>query len=362
MPGRQMKKKNLIFNFFNNIFKKSKDAEHRLESVVKNVPKITNNTIVDVRESILKDARKYIYPLKHPKHYIVRFSIFLVSLGLVFFIAFSVVEIYVFQSSSDFIYGVSDIIPFPVAYSGTNYVTYRSYLFELRRNMHYFETQQQINFSQSINKNLLNHLKTESMNQVVLNYYVKKLAKKYNVSVSSKEVNSEISYFQNQNRLGSNLSVLQNVLDNFWGWSLSDFKSELSNELLQQKVVYKLDTQTVSTANAVYKQLINGSDFATLANQYSQDQNTKTNGGEYQGQILQSDRNLPPQVMAELFRLKVNEVSPIINTGYTLEILKVDSISGPAITASHIQFNLKSINNYIYLVSANKKIRYLINY
>ncbi len=356
-----MKKKNLIFNL-GNLFKKSKNAENKIESVVKNVPKITNNTIVDVRESILKDARKYIYPLKHPKHYIVRFSIFLVSLGLVFFLVFSTLEIYVFQSSSDFIYGVSDIIPFPVAYSGTSLVSYHNYLFELRRNMHYFETQQQINFAQSINASLLNHLKTESMNQVVLNFYVKKLAQKYSVSVTSQEVNNEISYFQNQNRLGSNLSVLQNVLDNFWGWSLSDFKTELKNELLQQKVVYKLDTQTVTLAKNVYSQLLKGADFATLASQYSQDQNTKTNGGQFPNPILQTDRTLAPQVMAELFRLKAGEVSPIINTGYTLEILKVDSISGPTLIASHIQFNLQSINNYIKPISSSQKIHYLIKY
>ncbi len=357
-----MKKSNLIFNFFSNLVKRSRDAEQKLESTVKNVPKITNNTITDVRESILKDARKYIYPLKHPKHYIVRFSIFLVSLGLIFFLAFSSVEIYVFQSSSDFIYGVSDILPFPVAYSGTSLISYHNYLFELRRNMHYFETQQQINFSESINSNLLSHLKTESMNQVVLNFYVKQLAKKYNVSVSTQEVNNEIAYFQSQNRLGSNISVLENVLDNFWGWSLSDFKTELKNELLQQKVVYKLDTQTVSLANNVYSQLIKGADFATLASQYSQDQNTKNNGGQYQNPILQTDRTLPPQVMAELFRLKVGQLSPIINTGYTLEILKVDSISGPTLTASHIQFNLQSINNYVKMVSVTHKIHYLIKY
>ena len=357
-----MIKNNSIFKFLTSFFKKSKSTERKIEAVVKNVPKITNNTIVDVRESILKDARKYIYPLKHPKHFIVRFSIFLVSLGLVFFLAFSTLEIYVFQSSSDFIYGVSDIIPFPVAYSGTSLVSYHNYLFELRRNMHYFETQQQINFSQSINASLLNHLKSESMKQVVLNFYVKKIAHKYNISVTNQEVNNEITYFQNQNRLGSNISVLQNVLDNFWGWSLSDFKTELKNELLQQRVVYRLDTQTVSLAKNVYSQLLKGADFATLASQYSQDQSTKNSGGQYPNPILQTDRSLAPQVMAELFRLKVGQLSPIINTGYTLEILKVDSITGPSITASHIQFNLQSISNYVKPMSSSQKIHYLIKF
>ena len=357
-----MKKSKLIFNQIINLIKKSKDAENKLQSAISSVPKITNNTIIDVRESILKDARKYIYPLKHPKHYVVRISIILVSLGIILFMGFSAIEIYVFESTSNFIYDVSSIIPFPAAKVNNDFISYYSYLFELRRNMHYFETQQQVNFSQSININLLNHLKNEAMSQSVLNLYVKKLAVKNNVSVSSAEVNNEINYFQSQNRLGSDKSVLQSVLNNFWGWSLSDFKTELKNELLQQKVVYKLDTTTVNTAKSVYKQLIAGANFATLANQYSQDTTTKSNGGQYQNQILQTDRNLAPQVMAELFALKVGQISPIINTGYTLEILKVDSISGPAVTASHIQFNLSSINNYISSVSSGKKVDYFIKY
>lgn len=357
-----MKKSKLIFNQVINLIKKSRNAENKLQSAISSVPKITNNTIIDVRESILKDARKYIYPLKHPKHYVVRISVILVSLAVVLFIGFSVIEIYVFESTSNFIYDVSSIIPFPAAKVNNDFISYYSYLFELRRNMHYFETQQQVNFSQPINNNLLNHLKNEAMSQSVLNLYVKKLAAKNKVSVSNSEVNNEINYFQTQNRLGPNQSVLQSVLNNFWGWSLSDFKTELKNELLQQKVVYKLDTSTVNTAKSVYKQLVAGANFATLANQFSQDVTTKSNGGQYQNQILQTDRNLAPQVMAELFALKAGQISPIINTGYTLEILKVDSISGPAVTASHIQFNLNSINNYIGEVSSGKKIDYFIKY
>ena len=51
----------------------------------------------------------------------------------------------VFQSTSGFIYDVSLVVPFPVAKAGPNWVSYESYLFELRRNMHYYQTQQQAN-------------------------------------------------------------------------------------------------------------------------------------------------------------------------------------------------------------------------
>src|SRR4051812_16863663 len=38
---------------------------------LENVPKITNETIAEHREEVLKGARKYIYPLAHSKHRII---------------------------------------------------------------------------------------------------------------------------------------------------------------------------------------------------------------------------------------------------------------------------------------------------
>ncbi len=344
------------------IFRRPKKIEERMRDAFLNVPKITDETITEHREDILKGARKYIYPLKHSSHYIVRISVILFVVLVVIFFIFSSVELYDLQSTSSFITDVTNVIPFPVAKVGNSWISYNSYLFELRREMHYYETQQQVNFSLKSNVNQLNNLKTQAMNQVILNYYVKSLAQKYHITVSNQEVNNEITYFQNENRLGSNPSVLNNILNDFWGWNINDFKIELKNELLQQKVVYALDHKTVNEAKSVYNQLLHGADFATLAQQYSSDISTKNNGGQYPNPIIATDRTLAPQIMAELFSLKVNQISPIINTGYTLEIIKVDAISGPSVTASHIEFILNNIHDYTSSLAKQERPHYFIKY
>ncbi len=347
---------------FNLIFRRTKKIEDRMKDAFLNVPKITNDTLTEHREDILKGARKYIYPLKHSQHYIVRISVILFVILIVGFFVFSSIELYDLQSTSSFIADVTNVIPFPVAKIGNSWISYSSYLFELRREMHYYETQQQVNFSLKNNSKQLNNLKTQAMNQVVLNYYVKYLAKKYHISVSNQEINNEIIYFQEQNRLGSNPSVLNNILHDFWGWNINDFKRELKNELLQQKVVYALDYQTVNEAKSVYNQLMHGANFATLAAKYSADISTKNNGGQYPNPIIATDRSLAPQVMAELFSLKVNQISPIINTGYTLEIIKIDSISGPSVTASHIKFILNNVHDYTNSIAKQQPPHYFIKY
>jgi len=356
-----MKNKKLFARWKKKFSFKSK-RDDKVKEAISTIPKITNDTLNEHREIVLKGARKYIYPLRHSQHNIVRISISIFIVLVIFFFSFMGLELYYFQSRSTFVYDVSKVIPFPVAKVGNNFVSYQSYLFELRRDVHYYQTQQQVNFSLKINQPQLNNLKSEAMNEAITNFYTHQLAKKYDVSVSNQQVNQEIDYFQKQNRLGGDNQVLANVLKDFWGWNINDFKEELKNELLQQAVVYKLDTPVVSEAQSVLSQLQHGANFADLAKKYSQDQSTSINGGQFPEPILKTNNNLPPQVINELFSLKVNQISPIINTGFNLQILKIDSIQGSAVVASNIQFNLQSINHYILPLEKEHKPFYLISF
>ena len=323
-----------------------KVTEEKLKEAISSAPKITDETVSEHREAVLGRARKYIYPLQHSRHHFVRISIGLLIFVVISFFVYSGLELYNFQSTSGFIYSVTEVIPFPVAKVGPSWVSYYSYLFELRRNIHYYQTQQQANFSSQNGKTQLHSLKQQAMNEVIENVYVKQLAKKNHVSVNAQDVNTEVALVRNQNRLGNNNQVFNNVLKEYWGWTQNDFKQELAQQLLQQKVVAKLDTDTTSKANNVYNQLIKGASFSAVAGQYSDDNSTKANGGQYPQAISQTSQTLAPQITAELFNLKVGQTSPIINTGYTLEILKVISISGSTIQAAHIQFTFQLISTY----------------
>jgi parvulin-like peptidyl-prolyl isomerase len=212
--------------------------------------------------------------------------------------------------------------------------------------MHYYQTQQQANFSSTGGKQQLANLKAQAMDQVVLNAYVKQLASKNDVSVSNSEVNNEIALVREENRLGNNDQVLDGVLKDYWGWTINDFKKELQQELLQQAVVAKLDTTTDQTAQTVYNQLKAGANFATEAQTYSEDTATKSNGGQYSFAITPSTNSVAPQITAEAFSLKPSQISQIINTGYSLEIVKVLSASNNSVQAAHIQFNFQPINTY----------------
>jgi parvulin-like peptidyl-prolyl isomerase len=335
-------------------FKRStRTTEEKVTDALSDVPRITNDTVGEHREEVLSSARKHIYPLQHSRRSIVRISVAIFITVLITFFAICTLSLYKFQNTSAFIYDVTRIIPFPVAKAGPSWVSYESYLFELRHNMHYYRTQQQANFSTKEGKVQLERLKRQAMAQVIQDAYVKQLAKENHVNVSNQAVDDEIALLRSQNRLGNSERVYREVLSEFFGWTEADQRRALKQQMLQQAVVDKLDTQTNARAEAAFKQLTAGTDFATVAKE-SDDATTAGNGGQYPAGITPNDGNVPPMVTAELFKLKPNQVSTIINTGYTLEIVKVIDSSGTSVHAAHIQFNLKNINDYIKLLQAKE--------
>lgn len=342
------------------IIRRGKTTEEKVSDALSNVPRITNETVGDHREEVLSSARKYIYPLQHSKHRIVRISAGLLVLVLVAFFAFCGLDLYKFQGTSGFIYDVTRVVPFPVAKTGKTWVSYEAYLFELRRNMHYYHTQQQSDFSTKDGKAQLVRLKHQAMAAVIQDAYVKQLAAQHHVSVSDQTVNNQVTMVRNENRLGSSDRALREVLSEFWGWNEADFKRELKQQLLAQAVTAKLDTAANTRAQAVLKQLKGGADFAALAAQASDDPVTKTNGGQYPAAITLNDSAVPPVITAELFNLKPGQTSGIIDSGYSFDIVKLLDRSGDSLHAAHIQFNLKNITNYTQPLQAKQPPHYYI--
>lgn len=340
--------------------RRGKTPEEKVSDALENVPRITNETVGEHREEMLADARKYIYPLQHSKHHVVRISIGLLALVLVLFFTACGLALYKFQSTSGFIYDVTRVVPFPVAKTGTHWVSYEAYLFELRRNMHYYHTQQQTDFSTKDGQTQLKRLKRQALSQVVGDAYVKQLAAQHGVSVSDQAVTDELTLLKNENRLGSSPRALRDSLNAFFGWNESDLKRELKKEMLAQAVVAKLDTATNARAKAALRQLIGGADFGALAGQVSDDPATRANGGQYPNAVTINDSQVPPAVTAELFKLKPGQVSGIINSGYNLDIVKQLSASGSNVQAAHIQFNFQPITKYTAPLQKSEPPRFYI--
>lgn len=334
---------------------KRPDEAAVLQQAVESAPRITNETVAEHREQVLKKARKHIIPLAHSKHQVVILTSTLFIVALVSFFTYVTLALYKFQQSSTFLYRVTQVIPFPVARSGGDFISYENYLFELRHYKHYYETQQQLDFNDEQGKQQLEAFEQQARQKVVDDALVRQLAKDNGVTVSDKEVNDQITLVRNQNRLGENDKVFEDVLRDYWGWSVGDFKRSLQQQMLAQKLVAKLDTDTQSRANAALAELQAGADFAATAKKYSDDASTKDTGGEFGFAVDRTNRDLTAQTVSALFALQPGQISGVINTGYTLEIVKNIELQGDRVRGAHIVFNFKDINTYLDALKEKQK-------
>lgn len=325
------------------------------------LPRITNETVAEHREEVLSSARKYIYPLQHSRSRIVKVSIVLFVAAIVSFFVYCGLALYKFQSTSTFLYEVTRVIPFPVARAGgANFVSYESYLFELRHLTHYYQTQQKENFNDPKTAAHLTQLKRDSLQKAIDDAYIKQLASKNKISVSNREVSDAVALVKSQNRLGSTDQMLSDVLKQFWGWSIRDFERELKSQMLSQKVASELDTAAHARASNAYAELKAGKDFAAVAAQYSDDELTKSRGGMYPAALAKTNRDVPPQVIAALFKLQPGQTSEVIDTGYSLEIVKATEITGDKVLGAHISIKLQDIATRIDpLKKQNKPQRFI---
>lgn len=347
-------------------FRKNKQLEKQVKAEAavaegnESMPRITNDTVAEHREEVLSSARKYIYPLQHSKHKIVILSISIFIAVFVAFVSYCTVALYRLQSTSSFIYGVSRVVPFPVARMGKNFIAYENYLFELRHYMHYYQVQQKLDFNSESGKQQLNEFKKQALKKVVDDAYIKQLAKQKGVSVSDQEVNDQITVLRQQNRLGNNDKVLEDVLKDYWGWSIDDFKRSLRQQLLAQKVVAKMDVDTENRAKTALAELKATNDFAAVAKKYSDDVATKDTGGDFGFLIDKASRDLTPKTTTALFSLPVGQYSEIINTGYGLEIVKTTEKKDDKVRGAHILFNFKAIDAYLNDLKDKQKTRVYI--
>jgi hypothetical protein len=331
------------------------------EEALENVPRITNETVAEHREKILKGGRKYRYPLEHSKHKIVVVSTALLTLGIIAFVVSTCLSLYRYHSTSLFMYRVTQVVPFPVAKAGKNWVSYESYLFELRRYVHYYETQQKVDFTSESGKLQLAMYRPKAMEQVVNDAYVKELAHKNGVTVSDRDVEDAITMLRIENQLGGNNKELASVTKKFFGWSLNDLRRELKQELLAQKLAATLDKAAFAQAEQILAQLRTGSDFVALAAQVSDDATTKANGGQYtDAAITLNSQEVPPVVVRALATLKPGELSNVITTPTAFEIVKLLSVEDGKYKAAHIQVQFKDIKIYIDPLKKSEPPQYFI--
>jgi len=311
-------------------------------------PRITSDTVAEHREEVLSGARRFIYPLQHGRKRVVIVSTLIVAAVVVGSVVLSSLLLYRYQSTSNFAYKVSQVVPFPISKIDDEYVSYEDYLFELSYSFFYYQNydQEGVDIDSSEGDQLTRELKIQALEKIKLDAIARKLADENDIVISEEQITKQIDTLRNQGGIGDSDQALEEILRSSYNWGISDLRRTIRLQLIRQSLPRVLDTETVKSAEAAQKELNDGAKFAAIAEKYSDDQLTKEADGVI-GKISRTDAALPAEFIDAAFALDEGEISGIVESRFGLHIMRVNKIEGDEREVAHVLFQYFDIDEVL---------------
>lgn len=295
---------------------------------------LSTSSLDSYRKKILKHSRKYHSWVVVTNQRLVSLSFLIIIALIITLMGYSYFRLYRGHDYSGFMHNLTQVVPFPVARIGNTLVAYKDYLSHLKRLIYYFESQQKVDFGNPQDDDIvtLAELQVLALKRALEDAYAEKIAQQYDLSVSDAEIDAKLDLLRDQNKLGYSQLDSENVLDDFWQLDLRDYRENVRQVLLRQKIAKELDKEfklegrdALTIMNTIQDRLEAGDSFENLAQEFSEDVNTALNGGEYRFLLSLEEHNEKPEILKVAFETPVGQVSPIFDAGDRLEILKVIS-------------------------------------
>lgn len=284
------------------------------------LPRITNETLAEDREAVISKGKRYKYPLQQTKTRTIIISSLIVALLVAATVTITWWQLYRAQSTSQFMYRVTQILPLAVGRVDGEGVLYRDYLLNLRSSLHYLTTKEAVNLSSDSGQRQLAFQKRQAMNKVLEQAYVRKIANERNISVSDKEVDAFVNQQIESNNIGATKEDFKAVILEYYDWTFAEYRDSVRAELLKQKVKAAIDDRAHQRAQEVIKKYGKGAKFEKLAKQYSDDTATKNNGGDVG--FVSVNNPSPDNLVSVAADLKKKKISGIIEGANGLYIIR----------------------------------------
>ena len=309
--------------------------------------RITNETIAEHRERILAGGRRFKYPVQYARHRLVISAISIAVAALLLLIGLIYYQLYRAQSSNDFMYRVTKVLPLPVASIDGQPVLYGDYLMKYRSSVHYLQEKEQVSLKTDDGKRQSDRIKQEAMADAVADAYAIKLAGEKGITVTD----SELQLFLQQQRESADGAVssatYHAVILDYYGWSADEYEHATYNKLLRQKVSYAVDDTAKKLADTVASQTrAANADLKTIAD---------TVGGAKNASIIYGVSGMVPKVNQDgglakkAATLKVGEVSDVIRstTGDGYYIIKLVETNDTQVSYQYIHVLLTTFDSQL---------------
>jgi parvulin-like peptidyl-prolyl isomerase len=317
--------------------------------------RITNETVAEHREQILAGGRRFKYPVQYSRHKLVINSLLIGITSIVVLALLFWWQLYIVQNSSKFMYRFTQLLPVPVARIDGENVPYSDYLKRYRSSIHYLQEQNNLNTNTTDGKKEVEYRKREELNNAIRDAFVRKLAKENKVSVSNNEVNQFIKAELAEKKV-SEAAYEKTVLNNFYDWSMADYRSVVQAELLKRKVSFAVDKAAKDKADRVLAALrAPGADFGAVAKAESDDAQSKPAGGD-SGPVPVKTFD-PNGVIAAVSKMQAGQTTELIYGTDGYYVAKLTSKNDQTLQFQFIKISLNEFNARYDQAKAGSKVK-----
>ncbi len=303
--------------------------------------RVTNDTVSNHRDAVLSRGRQFKYPFHRSKHRITIISLLITLTALLLLGLVTGLQLYKRQSTSDFTYRVTQILPFPVAKVAGDTTSYESYLFELKSSLHWQEKYGTTDLKSPDGKRQIEYLKRSALDKALTNTIAHSFAAQENISVAEKEIDDVVA------RIKSSGGNLTQILGENFDFTESELRRYIQDSILRQKVAHQLDKDAPKRAETALAQIRAGQSFTDVATVASDDLETKPLGGDI-GVVEKEHANLPAEVVEAVFALKAGEVSGVITTPGDYFIVTVtEKVDENRAKVAIIRISVKDMAQYL---------------
>lgn len=341
--------------------KKIKDIKQKVLHQEEAKPKgpITETNIGEHREATIETAKKYKYPFQQAKYKVLIGASATFVLVLAVFSALSWWMLYVKQDTGDFYYTATKIIPISVAEVDGTQVPYGDYMRRVRASIHYLEGQENRDLSTEDGKRELNYTRRINLDEAEKVAYAKRIALNNNILVDEEDINKNIAATLNA---GTSEAISERAFENsiwrYYGWSMDDYRHIVSERLLLREAMFAVDSTASKKISEAKERLAQGGDFADVVISYSDDEATKSNGGDV-GVV--SVGNIDSNgLIAAARNLEVGATSDIIKGVDAYYIIKLTEKTDSSVRFVQIKVLLQEFNEqFVGLKEQGKIIEYI---
>jgi len=242
---------------------------------------ITNDNIHKHRKAVLKNGRKFKFPVQYLQHRVIINTI-LIGLGVLIAISgVSYWQLYHMHNTGDVLYGITRIFPLPVAKIDGHQVLFSDYLALYRSSIAVVERQEGEIRNNADNAERLMRFRRMAMDTALENGFAMGLAREMGISVSREEIDEHLVWHRsNTGTEVSEASFAKIVRDNY-NLSMAEYRRLfIELPLIRSRVAVQVDVMASITLDEIKAKLGTGKTLQEIAEEMGDKVIFEDSGGE----------------------------------------------------------------------------------